>query len=145
MSNGATSPRNTLTAGLGTSNRNGDNKAGKEEIVGLLMALQLFIAEGDAARHARWLTACKTIAANLSGVDARITGESDQGAVPTVEEALGPEHITATELTLKLQRGTPAIAIDPFARDRNIVIINPMCLKTGEAGIVGREIMRALS
>ena len=119
-------------------------KAGKEEIVGLLVALQLLIAEGDAARHGRWLADCKTIAASLQGVDARITGESDQEAVPTVELRLSPAHMTATELTLKLQRGTPAIAIDPFPRDQNTVIINPMCLKPGEAGIVGREIMRVL-
>ena len=33
-------------------------KAGKEEIVGLLTALRLFVAEGDAARHGRWLKDC---------------------------------------------------------------------------------------
>jgi hypothetical protein len=47
-------------------------------------------------------------------------------------------------LTLRLQHGTPAIAIDPFLRDNNVAIVNPMCLKPGEAEIVGREIARAL-
>ena len=44
-----------------------------------------------------------------------------------------------------LQRATPAIAIDPFRRNRNIVTLNPMCLKPGEAEIVGRAIAHALA
>jgi D-glucosaminate-6-phosphate ammonia-lyase len=119
-------------------------KAGKEEIVGLLTALQLFIAEGDAARHARWLADCQTIAAKLKGMNIALTGTADPGAVPTVEIALDAKQISASALTLRLQHGTPAIAIDPFLRDHNVVIVNPMCLKPGEAEIVGHEIVRAL-
>jgi hypothetical protein len=52
--------------------------------------------------------------------------------------------MSATALCLSLQRGDPAIAVDPAARDRGVVTVNPMCLKPGEAEIVGREIARAL-
>ncbi len=119
-------------------------KAGKEEIAGLLTALQLFIAEGDSTRHARWLAACEIIAAHLTRANATITAKTDTGAVPAVEIALDHSRLTATDLIMKLQRGTPAIAIDPFLRDRNVAIVNPMCLKPGEAEIVGREIASAL-
>jgi hypothetical protein len=48
------------------------------------------------------------------------------------------------DLCLRLQRGEPAIALDPAQRDKGVVTVNPMCLKPGEAEIVGREIARAL-
>ena len=120
-------------------------KAGKEEIVGLLTALRLFIAEGDTARHARWLKDCETVAAALDGHLVTVTGGNDIGLVPSVEITPDPERISAAELCLRLQRGEPAIALDPAARDRGIVAVNPMCLKPGEAEIVGREIARVLA
>jgi L-seryl-tRNA(Ser) seleniumtransferase len=120
-------------------------KAGKEEIVGLLTALRLFIAEGDAARHARWLKDCETVAKALDGFLVTITGSNDVDAVPTVEITLDPDRITAARLCLRLQQGAPAIAVDPFLRDRNMVIVNPLCLKAGEAEIVGQAIARALA
>lgn len=119
-------------------------KAGKEEIAGLLTALELFIAEGDAPRHARWLAQCETVAKILHGGNVKISGGDDTGAVPMVEITVDPRRITASELYLRLQRGNPAIAVDPVARDRNIVRVNPMCLKPGEAETVGRAIAMLL-
>lgn len=119
-------------------------KAGKEEIVGLLTALRLFIAEGDAARHARWLADCETMAGALPAITV-LNGRDDVGCVPAVDVRLDGCRLDATALTLMLQRGTPAIAIDPALRSRNTVTLNPMCLKPGEAEIVGREIARALA
>jgi L-seryl-tRNA(Ser) seleniumtransferase len=120
-------------------------KAGKEEIVGLLTALRLFIAEGDAARHARWLKDCETVAAALTGYLVTVTGGNDTGAVPCVEITLDPERISATALCLGLQHGEPAIVLDPASRDRGVVTVNPMCLRPGEAEIVGRAIAGALA
>jgi L-seryl-tRNA(Ser) seleniumtransferase len=119
-------------------------KAGKEEIVGLLTALRLFIAEGDAARHARWLKDCETVAAALSGHLVTVTGGNDASLVPAVEITPDPERMSATELARTLQRGEPSIALDPAGRERGVVTVNPMCLKPGEAEIVGRAIAAAL-
>jgi D-glucosaminate-6-phosphate ammonia-lyase len=119
-------------------------KAGKEEIAGLLTALRLFIAEGDAARHARWLADCATIAAAMNGIAVNITCRDDTGAVPVVELDLNARRVAATDLCLMLQRGDPAIAVDPASRERNIVRVNPMCLKPGEAKTVGRAIAKLL-
>ncbi len=119
-------------------------KAGKEEIVGLLTALRLFIAEGDAARHARWLKDCETVAAALDGFLVTITGSNDTAAVPCVEITLDPERMSATELCLRLQAGEPAVALDPAQRDKGIAAVNPMCLKPGEAQAAGEQIARVL-
>ena len=119
-------------------------KAGKEEIVGLVTALSLFIAEGDAARHARWLKDCETVAAKLDGFLVTITGSNDTGAVPGVDITLDPDRMSPTELCLRLQAGEPAVALDPGQRDKGIVTVNPMCLKPGEAQVVGEQIARVL-
>ena len=120
-------------------------KAGKEEIVGLLTALRLFVAEGDAARHARWLKDCETVAAWLGGHLVTVTGGNDTRLVPTVEITPDPARMSATALCLRLQQGEPAIVVDPVARERGVVTVNPMCLKPGEAEMTGREIARALA
>ncbi len=60
-------------------------KAGKEEIVGLLTALRLFIAEGDAKRHARWMDLLRGIWAELKDVkaaSAKIEGADNTDAIP---------------------------------------------------------------
>jgi L-seryl-tRNA(Ser) seleniumtransferase len=123
-------------------------KAGKEEIVGLLEALRLFSAEGDAARHARWLADCDTIAATLGGLKgarAFVLNRGDTGSVPVVELSFDAGRHDAGELCLRLQRGTPAVFTDPVHRDRNLLIVNPMCLKSGEAEIVAKSILRCLA
>ena len=73
-------------------------KAGKEEIVGLLTALHMFIAEGDAARHARWLADCEIIAAALNGHQVWVTGREDKAQVPSVEITPDPARITPAAL-----------------------------------------------
>jgi D-glucosaminate-6-phosphate ammonia-lyase len=119
-------------------------KAGKEEIVGLLTALRLFIAEGDAARHARWIKDCKKVAAALAGYTATVMGGNDISVVPTVEITPDPKRLSAKALCLRLQNGEPSIIIDPAFRERGVVTVNPMCLKPGEAEIVGEAIKRCL-
>lgn len=119
-------------------------KAGKEEIVGLLTALRLFVAEGDAARHARWLKDCETVAAGLDGFLVTITGSNDIAAVPLVEITLDPERMSATRLCTSLLADEPALALDAGQRDRGILTVNPVCLRPGEAEVAGRQIARAL-
>jgi D-glucosaminate-6-phosphate ammonia-lyase len=119
-------------------------KAGKEEIGGLLTALRLFVAEGDAARHGRWLKDCETVAAALEGYLVTVTGGNDTSAIPTVEIMLDPRRMGVRELCLRLERAEPAIVLDPAQRDKGVATVNPMCLKPGEAEIAGREIAKAL-
>lgn len=106
-------------------------KAGKEEIAGLLTALRLFVAEGDAARHARWLMDAKVMAAGLKGCVIR--GADDITQIPVVEITLSRP---AREILSALEKSTPPIHADPFAMERGIITLNPMCLKPGEAEIV---------
>ncbi|WP_421725323.1 aminotransferase class V-fold PLP-dependent enzyme [Bauldia sp.] len=113
-------------------------KTGKEEIIGLLTALELFVAEGDAARHARWLTDVRAIAdrlADLSAADVTITGDSDVTAVPKVSLRLTADDPTKAAADLQhqlLERGPP-IHLDMVNYRSGVIVISPMCLKPGDA------------
>jgi L-seryl-tRNA(Ser) seleniumtransferase len=120
-------------------------KAGKEEIAGLLAALGLFIAEGDAARHARWLKDVQAFAEQLSGIGSitvSVEGTDDIETVPVAVIALKRD---ATTLIRFLQSGEPSVHVDPVRRDQNRIVINPMCLKPGEAAIVADRIKAGLA
>ena len=101
-------------------------KAGKEEIIGLLEALRLFVAEGDAARHAVWLKRLEAVQAELGELPDVAISINTRGAVPTLELALSSK-LDAGRVALKLQQSKPAVYVDASLRDRNILSINPMC------------------
>lgn len=122
-------------------------KVGKEEVVGLLTALDLFIAEGDAARHARWLADAYLIATALhgcKGVDAVVEGAEASHSVPVVQIRLNPPAPDARTLLLRLQSARPAIHLDPAHHHRGVVTANPICLREGEARLVGSAIRSAV-
>jgi D-glucosaminate-6-phosphate ammonia-lyase len=117
-------------------------KVGKEEIVGLLTALRLFIAEGDAARHARWLKSIRLIASRLDSspaVNVRIRNEGLAECVPQLELTLQGEHFAAAVID-KLRRDNPSIHVDPAERNANRIIVNPMCLRETEVEHVARRL-----
>jgi D-glucosaminate-6-phosphate ammonia-lyase len=123
-------------------------KVGKEQILGLLTALELFVAEGDEARHARWRTHAQVMAdgfQSLPGCQIGRTGFDDIEEVPVVTLAL-PRHgtVSAVDLVIALQNGTPAIQADPTFCDQNIVAFNPMCLRDGEAARVVDAVRQAI-
>lgn len=123
-------------------------KAGKEEIIGLLTALHLFVAEGDKARHARWLAAAREIADGCSAIEGAsfiVQDAESIGSVPTVLVSLNRSVHAATEIIATLQNANPPIHVDPCFRDHNNILINPMCLKAGEAALVATTLRKALS
>ena len=122
-------------------------KAGKEEIVGLLTALRLFVAEGDKARHQRWLTLLETIAGSLpvfKSAEIAIVNADDISAVPLLVASLTGKLDAAATAIKKLIAGKPAIHTDPSLRHENKIIVNPLCLRPEDAGIVAAGLKRVL-
>jgi L-seryl-tRNA(Ser) seleniumtransferase len=124
-------------------------KVGKEDIIGLLTALELFVAEGDAARHRRWLGHAQAVMAGLGrlkGAKAVLTGADSAEEVPAIELTLDKgSSLSALDLVIALQNGTPSIHVDPTHCDRGMIVVNPMCLQDGEAEQVARAIGLALA
>jgi D-glucosaminate-6-phosphate ammonia-lyase len=123
-------------------------KAGKEEILGLLTALELFVAEGDAARHARWLADARQVFDTIdgtTGVEAALCGADHVEDIPVVELRFGRgrEH-DALDLVRALRDGRPAIHLDAGFVDRGVVTINPICLRPGDAEAIATAIVHHL-
>jgi D-glucosaminate-6-phosphate ammonia-lyase len=119
-------------------------KVGKEEIAGLLVALQEFAAADPAARRERWLGQIDELARGLGEVAharARVLeGEVPRLALDLDEAALGA---SAFDLVLRLEAGTPSIRPDVSALEQGRVLFNPMCLRAGEPALIAHR-LRAL-
>ena len=119
-------------------------KVGKEEIVGLLTALRLFLAEDPERRREHWLALSEALLAEFAGLNsasARILpGEVPLVALTLDEAALGYGAMT---LVKRLQEASPSIRADPARTHEATVIFNPLCLKDDEPEAIGRAV-RAL-
>jgi D-glucosaminate-6-phosphate ammonia-lyase len=123
-------------------------KVGKEEIVGLLTALRLFMAEGDAARHTRWMSVLRAIDAELkevAGIAASIKNADHTDAVPSLVITCHGPPGSADRIIKTLIAGTPSIHTDPFRRAENKIVVNPMCIPPDKAVMVGKALKKALS
>ena len=123
-------------------------KAGKEEIVGLLTALRLFLAEGDATRHKRWMAVLSTVAAELKGAKAAavtIDGAGDEHGIPLLIVQCSGKPERAAQVIKQLIAGKPSIHADPFWRAQNRVVINPVCMAATDAATVGKALRAALA
>jgi D-glucosaminate-6-phosphate ammonia-lyase len=115
-------------------------KCGKEEIVGLLTALRMFLEEDSEERHARWLAVCEEIASGLrgrSGTTVTIVARTYKGA-PAVELALdeGALGVSALQLVKRLQDGEPSVHANHARVRDGIVVFGPTCMREGDAAIV---------
>jgi L-seryl-tRNA(Ser) seleniumtransferase len=109
-------------------------KVGKEEIVGLLTALRLFIAEDPAARRERWQRLMRGLATALDGLpNCRVALVPDSGHddMPLVDLTLDrrASNRSALELARELQTGSPAIYVNAGRLDDGVLRFGPMCLE----------------
>lgn len=122
-------------------------KAGKEEIAGLLTALDLFVRENAAARRQRWLDLCHGIVTAVRNLSHAAMQVRDEGEVPTVviavdEEAAG---LSAFDLLLALEQGEPSIRPDNGALDQAQLIFNPQCLDAEGPAKIGARLREILN
>ncbi len=127
-------------------------KVGKEEIMGLLAAVE-FWAEGrdDAAESTQWYADLDTIAAYVSKVDGvtseTITPRSKKSPTPRLEIHWNAKRIPMHGLTLRqtLLDSEPRIMLDDRFSTQGSIFILPFSFQPGEASIVGRRIAEVLA
>jgi D-glucosaminate-6-phosphate ammonia-lyase len=113
-------------------------KVGKEEIVGLLVALQRYMDRDHAADHAAWECRMNTLRdglVGLPGVSVEIVGSfSKAGAVPCavirIDEPVA--GIAAYRVLEELQEGDPRIFLNEERAWQGIIGANPMCLRDAD-------------
>ena len=101
-------------------------KAGKEEIVGLLVALERFATADDEAANAALETRLARIAKDLGdGIAKKIVSARETGRVPqlylTVKEPL--------ELSRRLQAGEPPVHLSERYAAQGVLIVDPQALR----------------
>ena len=124
-------------------------KAGKEQIVALLIALGLFVGEDIGERNQRCLARLKDMEAHLEPEIARGVRieESANGAEPrlVLEVASRPHGPSAFNLVIALQDGSPAVHVDPSFVNDGRVVARALCLKEGDAPVIARRVNEVLA
>jgi L-seryl-tRNA(Ser) seleniumtransferase len=121
-------------------------KVGKEQIVGLLTALQLFVKEGNAGRHDRLLLMAQKVTEELAGargVSTRIIPDPSLSGMPVVELTLS--GVDPVELMRQLRKGTPGIEVNPWKPEQGVLILSPACLGEDDPFVLGRRFKELLS
>jgi L-seryl-tRNA(Ser) seleniumtransferase len=124
-------------------------KAGKEEIVGLLVALERFVAADDAALNAGREARLARIAAALAGLPGlrtRLVPAGETGRVPVLELAIDPAvtRAGAIEVSARLQRGDPPVHLSERFAGRNVLILDPQVLLAEDDEVVTVAVRRAV-
>ncbi len=124
-------------------------KVGKEEIAGLVRAVELFLQQDEAAEVRGWEAMSRRVAealAGLRGVRTEIVAEGKFARTPLApvclvhvdEAAVG---LSRDEAAKRLLDGTPSVAVGKFAGG---LIVNPICLQDGEADTVAERLLQVL-
>ena len=124
-------------------------KVGREEVVGLLVALRRYLARDHAADVARWRRLAQRLAEGLSGLDGVKVSYHDGGSRGTAtarvrldEARLG---MSAVEVVNRLSEGDPIVAVQQGGVDQGRFALGTMCLADGEEEIVIRRVREALT
>jgi D-glucosaminate-6-phosphate ammonia-lyase len=106
-------------------------KVGKEEIVGLLVALERFAATDDEVRQAAWRDILQAIVAAAEGTSLQLA--ILDRPMPLLE-VRAPD---ATALAGRLAAHDPPIHCSVGRREENVLVISPAALTVEQASIIG--------
>lgn len=122
-------------------------KVNKEEILGMMVAVETFVKRDADAEAREWDRRCKQIIDSVNSVK----GVNTEVKTPTISNRVPHIHITWDQSKVKispkdvvkaLREGTPSIEVTPSPADRVIVAV--WMLQQGEAEIVAKRIREVL-
>jgi len=112
-------------------------KVGKEELAGLLRALELFIEEDHDARRREWRAIADRMADRLGTAPGLTTAVADEGLMvaPDVRIDLDPGRagLDVESLVRRLRTETPRVFVGCDVLDESAFTMNPLCLTDAEA------------
>jgi uncharacterized pyridoxal phosphate-dependent enzyme len=135
-------------------------KVGKEEIIGLVAAVDWFLKQDDAAMEAEFRTRAQRIAErviNIPGVEARVFIPPVANHVPhlLIRYDTNRIKVTATEVMQKMREGNPRIELNPstgggpasagLPGGSNVIVVGVWMLQAGEDEIVGKRLHEVLA
>jgi len=124
-------------------------KVSKEDIVGVIAALEVWFGERDtAAEYRKWRDACATIAARVAqipGVRRRDHRALGRRSCAALQDHLGPREISARRARPPPARAStarPRVMLDDNSATENSISVEPFQLQPGEAEQVGDAVRR---
>jgi L-seryl-tRNA(Ser) seleniumtransferase len=115
-------------------------KVGKEELAGLLKALELFRAEDQDANAEEWRVRAERMAEALGALEGLETtlnsGETDVATTVSVHVDAERAGFSATDLVGALRREEPRVFVGADALPDDRFTVNPQCLTDDEADYV---------
>lgn len=124
-------------------------KVGKEELVGVIVALEAFLEEDHDARHEEWTERAERIVAGLedaSALDVSIMAAEKTAVVPEVVVSVDEDELgrTTADLVLALRREDPRVFVGTDHLENAQFTVNPMCLTGKEAEYLVERVMSNL-
>jgi uncharacterized pyridoxal phosphate-dependent enzyme len=121
-------------------------KVGKEEIVGMVRAVELYLKQDHEAVYDRWrsqLSFIEWALAGLPGVTTERTEAAYSEGIPATRVAIDPDVAGRSALALAqtLADGEPGIRV---AADEKAITVVPQFLEEGEEEIVAERLRQAL-
>ena len=120
-------------------------KVGKEQIVGLLLALEQFAGTPDEVREERLTRVTQSlleVLRTVPQVHARIVADAENRGVPRVEITV-PGH-DAQAVADRLRAGTPSVRVDASRARSGVLSLIPTCLAARDAAPIADALIKAL-
>jgi L-seryl-tRNA(Ser) seleniumtransferase len=117
-------------------------KVGKEEIVGLMTALQMYVARDHAADLARWRSQLTSIADAVNATT-EVRFFENAGGVPLLRIEVGSAE-RAARVLLALERSEPRVALAHGPLQYGALVVNPLVLQPDEEAVVARQLKAVL-
>ena len=157
--------KDLIAAAVQNNNPNSDSigrgmKVSKEQIVGMVAAVDWFLAQSDAGMEAEFRKRTERIALALKSIPSL----ESKVAVPTVAANAVPHllirydrqrvKIAPVDVAEELRRGTPSIELNPatgkkqsggLPTDENTVVVGVWMLEPGEDVVVARRLREVLA
>ncbi|HME25277.1 MAG TPA: hypothetical protein VKI44_28775, partial [Acetobacteraceae bacterium] len=108
-------------------------KVGKEEIIGLLVALERFVAPDEAVRWAQW---CGTLETIVTAAGDAVQSRILDTPVPVLEITT----VSADALAAHLAANDPPIQCGLGRRHEGVLLFSPVSLTVEQATVIGRRL-----
>ena len=118
-------------------------KVGKEEIAGLVCALERFVARDEGAHAAALgarLQAITSALAGMPGLSTRLNASTESSPIPMLELDVGAR---AQAIVARLLTGDPPVHVGERLVDAGILCINPQTLRAEDDAVLVRCLVHA--
>jgi uncharacterized pyridoxal phosphate-dependent enzyme len=121
-------------------------KVGKEEMVGLVRAVELYLTQNHDAVYEQWraqLAAVERALAAIPGVSTERTEAAYSEGIPVTRVTVDAPvaGVTAAQVAAALEAGEPGIRVGV---GESHLVVNPQFLEAGEEALIARRLAEAL-